>query len=445
MRDTVRSWLRIAVPAAIILVGCAGARWLPAYNDESGFPKAAAAEPAGAQPAAAPAAAVWPQWRGPTRDGVSPGADWPDSLEGDRLQQLWRVELGPGYSGPVVAADRVFVTETKGRKTEIVRALDRATGRELWSAEWPGSTTVPFFAWRNGDWIRATPACDDGRLFVAGMRDVLVCLNAADGREIWRLDFAAKYGAGLPAFGFVSSPLVDGGALYVQAGGAVCRLDKKTGEVKWRSMESRDPMMGSAFSSPVIAVLCGRRQLVAQTRDRLAGLDLETGAVLWEQPVPAFRGMNILTPTVFGDAVFTSTYQHRSFLFGISEKDGKFSSAQLWDNKVQGYMSTPVVVDRHAYMHLQNRRVACLDLKAGKETWITGDRFGEYWSLAVRNGKILALDMRGILYLLKPDPEKFVLLSERRISKDETWAHLAAADDQLFVRELNAVTAYRWK
>src|SRR6185503_1261440 len=123
-----------------------------------------------------------------------------------------------------------------GRR-EVVRALDCASGRELWHAEWEGALSVPFFAKSNGDWIRATPACDGQRLYVAGMRDVLVCLDAANGQELWRIDFVEKYKSPLPAFGFVSSPLVDDDSVYVQAGGGVVKLDKLTGEPRWRSFE----------------------------------------------------------------------------------------------------------------------------------------------------------------------------------------------------------------
>ena len=80
--------------------------------------------------------ATWPQWRGPTRDGQLAGAAWPDKLDTDHLRQVWRVELGPSYSGPIVAADRVFTTETKDKKSEVVTAFDRKSGKELWRTQW---------------------------------------------------------------------------------------------------------------------------------------------------------------------------------------------------------------------------------------------------------------------------------------------------------------------
>ena len=90
---------------------------------------------------------TWPQWRGPTRDGVVASSfTWPDKLQGEALQQIWRVDLGPSYSGPIVTADKVFITETLNKKTETVKALDRKTGKSLWVREWEGAMAVPFFA-----------------------------------------------------------------------------------------------------------------------------------------------------------------------------------------------------------------------------------------------------------------------------------------------------------
>ena len=119
-----------------------------------------------------PAAETWTQWRGPSRDGQVAGPTWPAKLSEDTLKPTWTLPLGPSYSGPIVSADRVFVTETRDKSTEVVRALDRQTGKELWSHSWAGAMSVPFYAKSRGDWIRATPATNGKLVFVAGMRDV---------------------------------------------------------------------------------------------------------------------------------------------------------------------------------------------------------------------------------------------------------------------------------
>ncbi|MFO0897418.1 MAG: PQQ-binding-like beta-propeller repeat protein [Pirellulales bacterium] len=351
--------------------------------------------------------------------------------------------MDPSYSGPIVSESAVFTTGTADKTTEVVLALDRDTGKELWRAEWPGAMAVPFFAASNGSWIRSTPALDGDNLFVAGMRDVLVSLNAKTGKEQWRVDFVNEFKSPLPAFGFVSSPLVDGDSLYVQAGASCIKLEKLTGKVVWRALEDNGGMMGSAFSSPVMATLAGQRQLIVQTRDKLAGVEPQSGEVLWEHKVPSFRGMNILTPVVIGGAIFTSSYQNKSWLFAVTAKDRTFQVEEVWNNNAQGYMSTPVVVDHNLYLHLQNQRFTCIDLATGERTW-TSQPFGKYCSLVCQSGRILALDERGKLLLINANPQKFELLGESKVSDQDSWAHVAICGDEVFVRELNAMSVYRW-
>lgn len=394
---------------------------------------------------AAPAAdATWPQWRGPTRDSLLPAQNWPDKLDAGRLKQTWRVELGPSYSGPIVSEKSVFVTETKDKKQEVVKALDRATGQEQWSAGWDGAISVPFFAAANGSWIRATPAYDGERLYVAGIKDVLVCFDAASGKELWRVDFVKDYSAAVPAFGFVSSPLVSGEHVYVQAGASFVKLDKRTGKEVWRTLKDSGGMNGSAFSSPVLASLGGTSQLIVQTREKLAGIDESSGKELWSKEIPAFRGMNILTPTVIKNSIFTSAYGGKSLALQVDVAGSVFTPSVTWENKAQGYMSSPVVIGKHAYLHLRNQRFICIDLETGKETWTTKP-YGQYWSMVAQGDRILALDERGELLLLRANPEKFDLLDSRKISEVSTWAHLAVCGEEVFVRELNAMVAYRWK
>lgn len=386
--------------------------------------------------------AAWPQWRGPARDSqLAEARVWPTDLHG--LKRAWRVELGPGYSGPIVWGDRVFVTETVDQKDEVVRALDCASGREVWQSRWKGALSVPFFAKKNGDWIRATPACDGESLYVAGMRDVLVCINAQTGAERWRVDFPARLETPVPSFGFVCSPLVIGEHLYVQAGGGFAKLNKRTGEIIWRTLIDGGGM-DSAFSSPVAATIHGVPQLVVQMREKLAGVSPDTGDVLWSQVVPSFRGMNILTPTVFDDGVFTSSYKNRTFYYKIEKTDAAWRAQEAWTTRGQGYMSSPVVISGHAYLHLGNGRFCCVDLKAGAEKWRTTP-FGEYWSMIANRDRILALDQRGELLLIAASPEKFELLDRKEVADCESWAHLAVSREQVFVRDLKGLSAFEWK
>ncbi len=386
----------------------------------------------------------WPQWRGPNRDGILKNTTaWPKTLSKNRLTETWRVGLGDSYSGPLVVGDRVFVTETVNKQEEHVRCLSRSSGQEIWKAGWRGSMRVPFFAASNGSWIRATPAYADGRVFVAGIRDVLVCLNAETGAELWRRDFPAELGSTAPQFGCVCSPLVDGQFVYMQAGGAMHKIESSTGKTIWQACRDGAGQNSSVFSSPAIETVAGVRQLIVQGRTELAGVDIDAGTKLWSTQVPAFRGMSILTPTVFKDQIFISNYQHPSMMLAVGQSGSSFSVSEKWKLKLRGYMTTPVVIDGHAYTFLQNQRFACVDLNTGQQKWVSR-KFGKYASLVANGDQILALTSDGQLILFKTDTAKFDLVDQRAVGTN-AWAHLAVSGEDVFVRNLDALIVLKWK
>ena len=389
-----------------------------------------------------PASAEWNQWRGPARTGEVPGEGWPSDFS--NLQKVWEIPLGKGYAGPIVSGDRVFVVESVDKKNAAVKALKRSDGSEIWRHDWPSHGSVPFFAAANGDWVRSTPAWDGETLYVGGMNEKLFALNGEDGSTRWSIDFPARYETKVPDFGFASSPLVDGDALYVQAANSILRLDKKTGDVRWRALENSGQIQVSgAFSSPVIAELEGVRQLVVLTRLALHGLDLESGEELWSREVPHFRGMNILTPVISGNRIFTSPYRNGAYLFEVSLNEGGWQVAELWKHKSSGYMSSPVWIGDAIYMHLGNGRLICLDAATGEERWRT-DAFGKYWSIAYQGDQILALDSDGELVLVNASEAAFSLLDRKEVASTESWAHVAVSDGQLLVRDLESVKLFAW-
>ena len=185
--------------------------------------------------------------------------------------------------------------------------------------------------------------------------------------------------------------------------------------------------------------------MLVQTRSLLAGIDDKNGEVLWSRPIKAFRGMNILTPVTSGNRVFTSSYGGGSVALDMKSKpEGGLVAELAWTNGIQAYMCTPIVISGHAYLLLRNQRLTCIDLSTGRETWPERQRFGRYLSL-VNNGKlILGLDQRGEMVLFKANPAKFELLARRKVAEQETWGHVAVAGNQVFVRELKAISCWRW-
>ena len=145
-----------------------------------------------------------------------------------------------------------------------------------------------------------------------------------------------------------------------------------------------------------------------------------------------------------GDKVFTSAYNGRAQLFEV-KKDaaGKWSLDELWNQRTQAYMSSPIMVDGQIYLHLKNERFTSLDPASGEANWTTSP-MGKYWSMASNGKSILSLDNKGNLRLIEPNSEEYQLVDEKKVAND-SWAHLAIQDDMVIVRDLKALKIYRWK
>ncbi|WP_372895233.1 PQQ-binding-like beta-propeller repeat protein [Stieleria sp.] len=382
----------------------------------------------------------WSQWRGENRDGQLTTGELPEKLQGN-LTLAWEKPHAPSYSGPVVFDGMLYTTETVDKTFEKVTAYHLSDGSVAWTAQWEGSMAVPFFAASNGDWIRATPACSADGLVVVGMRDVIVCLDPKTGAETWRVDCPKAMGTPLPMFGANCSPLIDGDAVYMQTGGATVKLSMNDGSVIWQTLENATSSSPGAFSSPIIATIAGKRQLLVQTRLELCGVDLETGQPLWKQPIQAFRGMNILTPLPIGDRVFTSAHSGTAQLFEISRDSDKWTVREVWNQKQQAYMSSPVLVDGRIYMHLKNERMTALDTQTGEATFTTRP-IGKYASLITDGNRILALTERGKLMLLDGSTPDYKLIDEMDVAQN-SWAHVAVAGDDVVVRDLGKLKVFR--
>ena len=228
----------------------------------------------------------------------------------------------------------------------------------------------------------------------------------------------------------------------MQAGGGFIKLNKTTGETIWRVANDGGGMFGSAFSSPIITTLQNKQLLLVQTRKSLKGVDPVTGDEMWSQDIEAFRGMNILTPTVHEETIFTSAHSGHSQLW--KHTDQSTSLEEIWSGKSQAYMSSPVVVANHIYLHLRNQRIVCINLETGEEAWRTTP-FGKYQSMAVLDDKILALDESGELLLFRANPNEFDLIDRRRVAENDTWGHIAVSKNQIFIRRLDGLAVYTWK
>ena len=379
----------------------------------------------------------WNQWRGPQRDGVWAG-ELPSLLS--ELSLAWERPLSPSYSGPITDGKYVYTTETVDEKFERVTAFDLATGQSKWSTWWEGAIKVPPYAAVNGSWIKSTPALAEGALIVMGIRDELICLDPETGEQRWKVDLSGRFGSERPHFGAVCSPIIEDGAVYVQGGGATLKLSLADGSTVWKALDNDDD--DDAFSSPIIATIAGVKQLVVQTRVKLCGVSMDDGKMLWSQPIQAYRNMNVLTPTIVGDSVFTAAHSGRSQFFDLSRAGDQWQVKERWNQKVQAYMSSPVVYGDTIYLHSKNDRLTAMDTQSGDILW-TGQPMGKYQSLIHNKDVLLVLDESGELLSVKLNRDELEILDRRKVAND-SWAYLAVIKNGLVVRDLNALKVLRW-
>ena len=140
---------------------------------------------------ALPLTADWPQWRGLNRDGVSRDfsapSTWPTTLN-----EVWKLTVGEGHSSPVTSNGRIYLLTRQGEE-EVVLCLDASTGKQLWRASYPAAYTMNPAATGHGKGPKSTPVVSDGKLFTFGINGVLSCFDARSGSLKWRQEFSKQY------------------------------------------------------------------------------------------------------------------------------------------------------------------------------------------------------------------------------------------------------------
>jgi outer membrane protein assembly factor BamB len=379
----------------------------------------------------AAAAADWPRWRGPNQDGISTETGLLDAWPAGGPPELWRAGLGVGFSGVVVAEGNACTQFSDG-KDEILVCFDAATGKERWRAAIGKH-------WKNGfgdfHGARATPAVDGGRIYAGSAHGAVHCFDLADGKPLWSRDLVAEMGATPPLHGYALTPLIDGGRVYLHAGGkdghGVVALSRDTGATVWASLD--DP---AAYAAPLAIDVGGRRQIVFFTARGVVGVAAADGVELWRYPWTTQFDINAATPIYSAPYLFiASEYDHGSALLKLSAADGAAKAEEVWvSGGMQNKISTSVLVDGYLYGFHRNFLV-CVELATGDEKWRQRD-FGT-GSVAVADGKLLVLGDKGQLALAEVSPQGYREISRADgiVGGQRTWTVPTVAGGRLYLRD----------
>jgi outer membrane protein assembly factor BamB len=424
-----RETQRAAAPAGAPSQGSPG----PAPGETAAVPHAG---PAGAAPAARDGAPYWTDFRGPARDGHYRELPILTTWPARGLTPLWKQPAGGGYASFVVARKRAFTIEQR-RRQEVVAAYDADTGRELWTHAWDGE----FRETMGGDGPRATPTWADGFVFALGALGELRCLNEATGALVWRKNILEDNGATNLPWGMAASPLVFETTIIVLPGGSsgrsVVAYDRRTGDRVWSALGDRQ-----AYSSPMLATLAGRRQLLVVSATRMVGLTPERGDLLWEYPWAVEYDINASQPLVVGpNRVFiSSSYGGGAALVELVPDGDRFAVREVWRNNRMKNKFTSSLLHEGFIYGLDESILACLDAATGELKW-KGGRYG-YGQVVLASGHLIVLTEDGTLVLVRATPDRHEELARFPAIEGKTWNHPALAGGILLVRNLQEMAAF---
>jgi outer membrane protein assembly factor BamB len=400
-------------------------------------------------------AADWPQWNGPNRDGKSADTgllqEWPK--EGPAL--VWKIKgLGGGYSGPSIAAGRIFGMSFRG-DDEVVWALSEADGKELWAARLGPAYKQP--GWPQGkEGPGCTPTVDGERLYVEGMGGAIACLQVQDGKIVWQHNLKDDFGGIIPPWSYRESPLVDGDKVIYTPGGkdaTLVALDKLTGQTIWKCQVPDGPK--AAYTSAIAIDFEGQRQYVQFTQKALIGVAASDGKFLWRYDRAANRNGIICTTPLWHDGLIfaASAYGTGGGLVKLSkDANGGVKAEEVYfTKKMQNHHGGMIVLDGCLYGANggnEGGSLVCLDFQTGDVLWDGRDSGISKGSLALADGRLYYRLENGTMLLIEPNAKQYVergRFEQPDRTRQPAWTHPVIANGKLYLRDQDLLLCYALK
>lgn len=378
----------------------------------------------------------WNQWRGPNHDATIAAADVPASWPAS-YAPLWKVDVGEGYSSPVLAAGRVFIHSRKDPK-ELVTAVDARTGAVVWQQTYDAAFNKNGYAVKMGKGPNATPLVAANRLFTLGSSGHLNAWDASTGKSLWKRDFSATVDTSKLFCGTSASPVLAGGNLIIQVGsdvkgGAVMALDPATGTTKWEWKGD-----GPGYATPLLISPQGRAQLAVVTNKSIVGIDVAAGKQLWSAPFPDEWHENIATPLWTGTNLIVSGTRQGTHAYTLANNAGKWQATEIWKNPdIAMYMSSPVFGDGLVYGHSSKKKgqFFAIDAKTGAVHWTTEGREGEHASLLLTPQHVVFLTNGADLIVAKRGTSSFAVERRYEVAEAATFATPVLLGSNILVRD----------
>jgi len=391
---------------------------------------------AGTVVSAAGATNDWPQFLGPTRNGVYGGTDLVEGWPAGGPAVVWQKPVGHGFSGPVVA-DHKLILFHRRLDQETVECLDARTGSPVWSFAYPTGYQDDFGF---DDGPRAAPSITGGKVYTFGAEGQLHCLDFQTGKKLWSVDVKHDFQSANGFFGMACSPLVEGDAVLLNLGGAkgagIVAFDTMTGKVRWQATNDE-----ASYSSPVAATLNGHRYALFLTRAGFVAADPASGEIRFQYPWRSRSGtsVNAATPLVLGDTIFLSACYGTGAIF-LRLREHQVEPLWSGDDLLSNHYATSV--EHHGFLYgIHGRtdpgysprpKLRCVDVNTRTVRWETESIGAATVTLAA--GRLLILTEKGELVDAAATPEGFQPRGRAAILASAVRAFPALADGCFYAR-----------
>ncbi|MCJ7449956.1 MAG: PQQ-binding-like beta-propeller repeat protein [Bacteroidales bacterium] len=379
----------------------------------------------------------WPQFRGPGRDSKVTGfknpASWPAELT-----QLWKINVGTGDATPVLAGKNIYLHTRQGAE-EIVLCLNALSGKELWRYSYAAPAVTGPSSSHSGP--RSTPVVAGGKVFTVGVAGTLSCLDATTGKLLWH-----KEDLLFPATQFFGgiSPIITDGKVIVQLGGKdngyVCAYDINTGNERWKYTGE-----GPAYGSPSILTIDKTKLLVFATEKSFLALNCTDGKLAWKtDAITQQRFFNAVSPVINGQTIFFTGSGSGTKTLQISKDGAQYKINELWNNPAAGAkFCTPILKDGFLFGFSDQRRIYCINASTGQTAWIDNAVNSDFGTIVDCGYVIIGLASTGNLIVFKADPAAYTEIAKYKVSETPVYAFPVIAGNIIYVKDAENLIMYK--
>jgi outer membrane protein assembly factor BamB len=379
----------------------------------------------------------WPQWRGINRDskvtGFKAPAAWPAELK-----QAWKVTVGFSDATPVLSANKIYLNTRQGDQ-EVILCLDAATGKELWKNSYAAmAVTGPSASQHPGP--RGTPAVSNGKIVTFGASGILSCLDASTGKLVWRKENPTN---AFPAFFTGTSPLIVDGMCIIHIGkkddGQVIAYDLNSGNEKWKW--SGD---GPSYSSPSVMTIEGKKLLIVITEKNIISLSLAEGKLLWQIATPVQqRYYNCVSPYIDGQSIYLTGQGTGTKAIKVEKSGNEYVTKDLWSNtEVGAKWNTPILKDGFLYGFTDQKRIYCLNATTGQTAWIDNAVSSDFSTIVDCGSVIIGLASTDNLLVLKPDGKAYSEIVKYKVSDTPIYSYPVISGNNIYIKDAETLIKY---